>query len=372
MNTQEKIDIRLLVVIGSLIAFGLLMLFSASIYENSQPNFYINNQLKYLAISLVAGFIIFKISTRTLEFYSPHLFGFTLVLLLLVFFPFIGGEIKGSYRWIQLPGFNFQPSELLKLSMILFMAGYLVRREDKLQKGLSGFFVAIGIVLVVGLLLLLETDVGAFLIVAITALTMLWIAHVGVKPFAAVILGGAVLMSFIVYLLPERMARITAFWDPWSDPYGKSYQLIQSLIAIGSGELKGVGLGASVQKVHFLPDAHTDFIFAVIGEELGVIGMLSILFLFTYVIYKGFVISQTAINQGAKYDSYVAFGISVWFALQITVNIGVNVGLLPTKGLTLPLFSYGGSSMLVSIIALSILLRIDAQSKRINYHKRKI
>ncbi len=369
----KNINTKLLLACIILVLFGLLMLFSTSIYYSAElynnPYHIINKQLLYLFIALIIGALVINTSIDKIEQLAVVLFGITLLLLALVFVPYIGVEVKGSNRWINLGLLHFQPSELLKITMILFMARFLVRQESNIQSNIMVLFAAGLVLFIVAILLLFETDIGAFFIVTTTTLSMLFIAKTKIKAFMVIILTSIVgFISFILFL-PERLARISAFVDPWGDPYGKSYQLVQSLIAIGKGQWFGVGLGASVQKMQFLPDAHTDFIFAIIGEEFGVVGMLLVLFLFVYLIYQMFAISYNALYQHKKYSAFVAFGIGVWFSLQVFINIGVNTGLLPTKGLTLPFFSFGGSSLLISVISLAIIFRIDYENRQLHYQK---
>ncbi len=374
MNIKNTIDIKLLMVITFLLIFGILMSFSSSIYYSDKlvqhPFYFFNKQLIYLVISLVVAFFVIKIPMLKYEQYAKVLFAITLILLMLVFVPIIGGEVKGSNRWLHFGLFTFQPSEMMKLVFILFMARLLVNLEFDMKETIWGWLINTGLfIVIVSLLLLFETDFGATIIIITTVMAMLFIAQVKLRGFIVISIVVGILLVTLISFFPERIARITAFLDPWSDPYGKSYQLIQSLIAIGNGGWFGTGIGSSVQKYNFLPDAHTDFVFAIIGEELGVIGMLTVLIAFSYIIYRGIKTSNEALRQDKKYNSYTAYGISIWFSLQIFIHIGVNIGLLPTKGLTLPLFSYGGTSMLVSIIALTILLRIDAEN-RYHYIKR--
>lgn len=358
MTTFDK---QLLATIGFLIIFGWMMVFSTTIHID-KPFFqlYYIKQLIYILFSLLLGFVILKIPIAIISRYSRHLFIFNLLLLALVFVPVIGGEIKGSYRWLHL-GVNFQPSEMMKLVIIFFIVGFVLRQEDHIKNSGLGLVKTIAILFIVGLLLLLETDVGAFLVISITTLTILFIANVEIKRFLLLTFIG--LGSAIIVAYNLRLSRILAFLDPWKDPYGNSYQLIQSMIGIGRGEWFGSGIGAGIQKSSFLPDAHTDFIFSVIGEELGVFGMLLVLFSFVFIIIKAFLISTIAKKQGKLYSSYVAFGIAIWLFLQVFINMGVNIGLLPTTGLTLPLFSYGGSSMIMSIATLAILVRIDFENR---------
>ena len=358
---MANFDKQLLATIGFLIIFGWLMVFSATIHiDRDFFQLYYIRQLVYIVLALFIGFILIKTPIALINRYSRHLFILNLFLLALVFVPIIGGEVKGSYRWLHL-GLNFQPSEMMKLVIILFIVGFVLRQEDHVKNSGLGLAKTIAILFVVGLLLLLETDVGAFLVISITTLTILFIANVEIKRFLLLTFIG--LGSAIIVAYNLRLSRILAFLDPWKDPYGTSYQLIQSMIGIGRGEWFGSGIGSGIQKSSFLPDAHTDFIFSVIGEELGVFGMLLVLFSFGFIITKAFLISTTAKKQGKLYSSFVAIGIATWLFLQVFINIGVNTGLLPTTGLTLPLFSYGGSSMIMSIATLAILVRIDFENR---------
>ena len=367
MNIKKNIDKKLLGVIIFLTLFGLLMSFSSSVYYSNtiadNPFYFFIKQCSYLLVSIVFAFIAFKIPINKWQRYSILLFLITILLLVLVFVPVIGIKANGSYRWLNLVFFTFQPSELMKLAIILFMSGFLVRREFDVKETTEGIFKTIFFLVVVCSLLLFETDFGATIIIFTTAMAMLFIAEVRLKEFIFTVPIISFLLIGLISFFPERVARISSFLNPWDDPYGKSYQLIQSLIAIGSGGWFGSGIGSSVQKYNFLPDSHTDFVFAIVGEELGVVGMLLVVFCFSYIIYKGLIISKESLKQGNKYNSYTAYGISIWFFLQIFINIGVNTGLLPTKGLTLPLFSYGGSSILITLITLAILLRIDVENK---------
>lgn len=365
---KQLIDFRLLSVVIFLIIFGLVMSYSSSIYHadvlTGDPNYFIKRQFINLVIALILGFSTFKLMPMiSLERHSTKIFIFTLFLLILVFVPGIGVTINNSSRWINLVFLTFQSSELLKLTMILFMASLLVRQSNSIQTW-QGLLIVSLMICFVMFLLLLETDVGASIIVLSTSLAMLWVVGAHLKTLFGIASIGGISLALIVVFIPERLARIMAFIDPWGDPYGKGYQLTQSLISIGKGEWLGVGLGAGVQKVHFLPDAHTDFIFAVVGEELGVAGMLLLVFAFAYIIFKAIIISQTALKQGEEYSSHTAFGIAILLSLQVFIHIGVNTGALPTKGLTLPLFSYGGSSMLITILALAILFRIDYENRK--------
>jgi cell division protein FtsW len=325
-------------------------------------------------LGLGAGFFVLKTPVSFFKKYSPLLFIVTLVLLILVFIPGItAGKINGAYRWIDVFGFfNFQPSEMMKLTMILFMAGFLIRQEKEVTSSLKGLGKTMFIVALSGTLTMFETDLGATIIITITALSMLFIAGTYIKEL--LITGGALFgaAGIFIWFNPNRSARLFDFWeiDLWSNHSDKVYQTKQALIGIARGDWTGTGLGAGIQKYTKLPESHTDMIFAIIGEELGIIGMLFVLFCFAYIIGKGFDIAKEALKHGRKYSSYVAFGICTWFSMQTGVNIAMNLGLIPIKGFTLPLISYGGSSMIFSMVALAFLLRIDMEN-RAGYTKKK-
>ncbi len=362
-KTGQSPDKKLLITILVLMAFGLIMTFSASAHLEGTPK--VIKQGIYIGLGLIAGFFVLKTPISFFKKHSGIAFIVTLILLTLVFIPYIGaGKIGGSYRWINVGLFNFQPSEMMKLAMILFMAGFLIRQEKEVTGSLTGIGKTLIIVASSGLLTMLETDLGATIIITLTALGMLFIAGSFFKESlmaVAALLGG---FSIYIYVFdPVRLERALSFW--LNDLWGKDgvHQTKQALIGIGRGDWTGTGLGAGIQKYTKLPESHTDMIFAIIGEELGVIGMLFVLFSFAYIINKGFNIAKEALKHGRKYSSYVAFGICTWFSMQVGVNIAMNLGLMPIKGFTLPLISYGGSSMIFSIIALAIILRIDMENR---------
>ena len=376
MKTRQTPDKTLLSVILVLIVFGWILSFSASLAYFESYSYFIKQTL-FIAIGLTAGLLVLKTPISLFQKYSVPLFVLTLVLLIVVFFPKpIGHEVNGSTRWINFVYFKFQPSELMKLSMILFMAGFLIRQEKDVRSPWMGVIKTLVIVSACDILLLLETDLGATIIVTLTALMMLFAAGTYLKQLTVVgsiLIGLAAIGLYIDGLSGGvRWQRMTEFWqiDLWANTSDKVYQTQQALIGIARGDWFGTGLGAGVQKYGLLPERHTDMIFAVIGEELGVVGMLFVLFCFLYILTRGFNIAQLALKKGRKYSSYVAFGICTWFAMQITVNIGMNLGLLPPKGFTLPLLSYGGTSMIFAIISLAIVLRIDMESNT-HYSKQR-
>ena len=296
----------------------------------------------------------------------------SLILLAIIFLPSIGFEANGARRWIDFGFFKFQPSEMMKLTMILFMAGFLIRQEKQVTNSMIGLGKTLLIVALSGLLTMLETDLGATIIITITALGMLFIAGTFIKQLLATILALFAAAGIYVWFDPVRSKRLFEFWqsDLWLNNSDKVYQTKQALIGIARGDWSGTGLGAGIQKYSKLPESHTDMIFAIIGEELGIIGMLFVLFCFAYIIGRGFDIAKEALKHGRKYSSYVVFGICTWFGMQTTVNIAMNLGLVPIKGITLPLISYGGSSLIFSMIALALMLRVDMEN-RADYNRQK-
>jgi len=371
MKTNQMPDKALLSAILMLVIFGWIMMLSASLaYFDSYTYFY--KQTLFIFMGLSAGLITLNTPISVLQKYSIPLFILTIVLLAVVFLPSpIGHSANGSTRWINFVYFKFQPSELMKLSMVLFMAGFLIRQEKDLRKPWMGFLKTLLIIGIADLLILFETDLGATLIVSLTALAMLYAAGSYLKQLGIVTFSLFALVGVIIINYPNRLNRLVSFWseDLWRSD-AKIYQTQQALIGIARGDWFGTGLGAGIQKYYLLPERHTDMIFAVIGEELGVLGMLFVLLSFLYILLKGFSIAKLALQKGRHYSSYVVFGICTWFAMQITVNIGMNLGLLPPKGFTLPLLSYGGTSMIFSIIALAIVLRVDMEN-RTKYSKQR-
>ena len=367
-RTRQMPDKQLLSAILALIIFGWIMMLSASLAYFSSYSFFIKQTL-FIFMGLIAGLITLNTPISILQKYSIPLFIFSLILLVVVFFPPpIGHTVNGSTRWINFGFFKFQPSELMKLSMILFMAGFLIRQEKDIRKPWRGFMKTLIIISLADLLLLFETDFGATLIISLTAMAMLYAAGVFLKQLSIVTSFVIILIGIFIASNSNRMARLTSFWvdDFWGSSDPKVHQTQQALIGIARGDWFGTGLGAGIQKYSLLPERHTDMIFAVIGEELGVLGMLFVILSFLYILLKGFSIAKLALQKGRNYSSYVVFGICTWFAMQITVNIGMNLGLLPPKGFTLPLLSYGGTSMIFSIISLAIVLRVDMEN-RIKY-----
>jgi cell division protein FtsW len=339
MRTRQMPDKTLLLTIMSLLVFGWIMVFSASLSAHSSYLYFIKQTI-FICMGLSAGLIMLNTPISVLQKYSIPLFLLTLVLLCIVFTP-VGHEAKGSTRWINFVLFKFQPSELMKLSMVLFMAGFLVRQEKDLRKPWMGFLKTIAIIGITGFLILLETDIGATLIISLTAMAMLYAAGSYIKQLTIVTSGLFALVAIIVMIIPNRFERFISFWaeDFWLSDNSKLDQTKAALIGIARGDLFGVGIGAGIQKftnrgsTNSLPERHTDMIFAVIGEELGFIGMMFVLLSFLFILLKGFSIAKVALQKGRQYSSYVVFGICTWFAMQITVNIGMNLGLYLLKAL---------------------------------------
>ena len=372
-KTGQLPDKYLTIAILALLTFGWIMSFSASLGHFSSYSFFFK-QSAFISLGLILGYICLKIP---LYFYKKHaewFFIFTLVCLALVFLPEpIGVSVKGSTRWINFVFVKFQPSEMMKIAMILYMAGFLVRHEKDVKKPWMGLIKTLIIIASADILLLLETDLGATIIISLTALIMLFAAGTYLKQLTFVGTGLIGVVGIALYLDDGvRWQRMTEFWqtDLWINESDKVDQTKQALIGIARGDWTGVGLGNGIQKHFRLPEPHTDMIFSVIGEETGIIGMLFVIFTFGFIMLKGFKIAKGALKQKRKYSSYVGFGICTWLSLQFSVNIAMNLGLIPPKGFSLPLISYGGSSMIFVLIALGILLRIDMEN-RCEYSKQK-
>jgi cell division protein FtsW len=357
-----RIDAVTLALVFSIVLLGLVMVTSASMSiadkESGDAFFYLERQLVLTLIGVILAGLVFCVPTAVLEKLQWPLFVVAVVLLLAVLIPGIGHVVNGSRRWIRLAGFNFQASELARVLVLVFIAGYAVRRENELRTSLAGLAKPMGLLFFVSILLLAQPDFGASAVLTCTGFGILFLAGARMRYVVggAAVLGTA--MVLLVWLEPYRMRRLTAFLDPWADPYDTGFQLTQSLIAIGRGEWFGVGLGESVQKLFYLPFAHTDFVFAVLAEELGLIGVVATLALFVALVLRSFWIARLAFDAGLKFAAYLAAGFGLWIGLQALINIGVNMGVLPTKGLTLPLMSYGRSSLIVTLAWVGILLRV--------------
>jgi cell division protein FtsW len=355
-----------------LMLFGIVMVYSASIslpdspkYANYKNTHWVVRQAIFVAIGLVVGLFAFRVKIDTWQRIAPWAFGVTLVALALVLVPGLGVSVNGAKRWLNFRIFNPQPSEVMKIVAVLYAADFTVRKQEYMHKLTKGFLPMAGAIGLVGLLLMLEPDLGALGVIVCLAMGILFLGGVNAIWFGGI--GALLVMIFttIIWLSPFRRARMFAYLDPWQDvnSNGKSYQLIHSLIAFGRGEFFGVGLGGSVEKLHYLPEPHTDFLMAVIGEELGLAGVLVVIALFYWLVKRAFDIGRQAIAIDKTFAGLVAKGIGIWIGVQTFINLGVNLGVLPTKGLTLPLMSYGGSGVVINCIGLAILLRIDYENR---------
>ena len=356
-------DTTLLAIFASLVMLGLVMVFSASVdvaeAQTGNGFYYFVRHLAHIAIGLIVMRIVMQVAIVKWEEYSVALLLAGIVLLVLALIPGLGMEVNGSSRWIRAGAIRVQPSELVKIFVICYVAGYLVRRQDELLYFSRGVLTTSVVLAVVGTLLLLQPDFGTVAVICMTVFTMLFLAGVRLSHFFSIVTVGLGGMLILTMVSPYRVVRIASFLDPWADPFNSGFQLVQALIAFGRGEWFGAGLGESVQKLSYLPAAHTDFIFAVLAEELGFVGSMAVFILFGALIWRGFVIAYRAEVNGFLYGARLAQGITLLFATQTMVNLGVNMGVLPTKGLTLPFLSAGGSSIVASCAALGILLRIE-------------
>ncbi len=360
-------DTWLLFAVISLVILGLLMVASSSIvisekyFDNSTH--YVIRQSIYLLAGSFCAVIVMRIETsQWLRFSGPFLL-LALSLLILVLIPGIGRSVNGSYRWLGLGPLGFQVSEIAKLAIIVYTAGFLARKQDEVRTKLIGFLKPLLVLSLACLLLLKEPDFGACVVITTTVLAMLFIAKARLRQFVILLIIVSLIIAFVAVSSPYRMARLTSFLHPWENQFDGGYQLTQSLIAFGRGGIFGVGLGGSVQKLFYLPEAHTDFLLAVLAEELGLLGVLGVFLLYGIIAWRGLSIAQYANSKRRYFSAYTAFGLTIWLTVQAMINIGVNIGLLPTKGLTLPLMSSGGSSLIVSLIAIAILLRIDHEAR---------
>lgn len=360
-----------------LLALGLLMVASASMpiadRQTGQPFYFLIRQGAFVLVGLIAAGLMFQVPMTRWRRLGPMLLIAAIGLLVLVLIPGIGTEVNGSMRWIRLGPLNFQVSELAKLFALIYVASYLKRHSVELQNphfSISALALLrpIAVLAVLAVLLLLEPDFGSVVVLMATAMGMIFLAGASLWQFGILASGAAAAMAVLIWSSPYRLARLLSFRNPWEDPFGSGFQLTQSLIAIGRGELFGVGLGESVQKLFYLPESYTDFIFAVLAEELGLAGVLVILALFMTIVFRAFHIGQRAERVDMKFSAWLAYGIGLWFGIQSLFNMGVNMGVLPTKGLTLPLMSYGGSSLVVMCMALALLLRIDVETRSKGMH----
>ena len=358
----------------ALLAYGLVMVGSASMEIGAKtygnPFHLLTRHVIYLGIAGTAAIAAVSVPVAVWQRMDMPLLGFAFFLLVIVLVPGIGKEVNGSTRWISLGSFSLQGSEFVKLFVLVYMAGYLVRRKEEVETSLSGFAKPLLVLAAIVLLLLGQPDFGAAIVIISAAIGMIFLAGVPMRFFLPLVALCVSAVALIVTLEPYRLARLTAFANPWEHQFGSGYQLTQALIAFGRGEWIGLGLGNSIQKLFFLPEAHTDFLFSIIAEELGVVGAGLVIVLFAWLVVRGLLVGRAAQSKSLDFHAYLAYGIALILGIQACVNLGVNLGLLPTKGLTLPMMSYGGNSLIVSCMMIAVLLRIDYETRAFVEDKR--
>ncbi|MFT3741978.1 MAG: putative lipid II flippase FtsW [Gammaproteobacteria bacterium] len=380
MNTPAKprqprpvhLDPWLLIAAFGILGLGLLMVASSSIVisdrEFHYPFYYLIRQALYLVLGVAIVMVTARLPLVLWQKISGYLLLVSIFLLILVLIPGIGHEVNGSIRWIIIGPFSLQVSELVKFSVVIYLASYLVRRQVEVQTRIRGFLKPLLLLAAIALLLLQEPDFGATVVIVATSFGMLFIAGARLWQFIVLVVMAIASLGVLAISVPYRLLRLTTFLHPWSNPFDTGYQLTQSLIAFGRGGVFGVGLGNSVQKLFYLPEAHTDFLFAVLGEELGLLGQLMVVALFTTLVLRAFLVSYRAYRNGHLFSAYAGCGLSLCLGLQAMINIGVNLGILPTKGLTLPLMSYGGTSLWINCLVVGVLLRLAYESPFRNIH----
>lgn len=371
-DVRSEVDMMLLWSALGLLMIGLVMVYSASIaiaegnrMFGNQPHYFLIRHAIFLAVGLVAAIMAFQVPTRLWQDIAPWLFIGGVVLLIAVLIPHVGKSVNGAQRWIAFGPINLQPSELMKLFAVIYAADYTARKLDDMSSLRRGFLPMAMVMFLVGALLLREPDFGALVVIISIAMGILFLGGINARMFAGLFVLLALAFAVMIIVSPYRRDRILGFMDPWQDAYGKGYQLSHSLIAFGRGEWFGVGLGASVEKLFYLPEAHTDFLMAVIAEELGLVGVACVVALFALLVQRCFAIGRQALQLGRLFSGLAAQGVGMWIGVQSVINIGVNMGLLPTKGLTLPLMSYGGSGILANCLALGLLLRVDWENRQL-------
>jgi cell division protein FtsW len=364
----ENLDIPLLLSALALLGLGLVMVASSSISiaerQLSEPLYYFWRQFSYSMVGIVTAIIIFKIPLDFLQKTGPVLIVISMFLLLMVLIPGIGKEVNGSMRWLNLGIISLQVSEFVKLSTVIYLAGYLVRHNEEVRANLSGFLRPLGLIFIISSLLIFEPDFGAVAVIAMTAMGMLWLGGASFFQFIFLMLTMGAALTLAAISSPYRMERLTTFLNPWADPFDSGFQLTQALIAFGRGEWFGVGLGSSVQKLFYLPEAHTDFVFAVLAEELGLFSVMIVIAIFCFIVIRALMIGRRAEKRERPFTAFLAYGLGIWLGLQAFINVGVNMGVLPTKGLTLPLMSYGGSSLIIMCVVIAMLLRADYETRK--------
>lgn len=368
MSISQQYDRHILFAALALLMLGLVMVCSASITmaesKTGQPLYFFIRQLIYALMGLGLAAAVLSVRLFSWQQLAPQLLLFGIILLALVLIPGIGREVNGSARWLPLGPVNLQVAELIKLFAIIYIADYLQRHQGQISTAMAGILAPMVLLAIASFLLLLQPDMGSIVVILSTVVAMLFLGGARISIFVMMIsvLGG--LFYLLVTLAPYRLQRLQSFMDPWADPFGSGFQLTQALIAFGRGDWLGVGLGSSMQKLFYLPEAHTDFLYSIIAEELGLIGALVVIALFFVLIWRALAIGRAAELAGQRFGAQLAYGIGIWLGIQACVNIGVNMGALPTKGLTLPLMSYGGSSLIIVCIAIGLLLRVDLETRQ--------
>ena len=379
LKTHLKVDPVMLLIVGTLLLGGLVILTSASITVSDnaagQPFFYVERQLIAALIGGVAAFACLLVPMRAWQTLSPLMLLLGIALLCAVLVPGLGHEVNGATRWVRIGIMNLQVSEPARLCLLIYLAGYVVRQQKALRERFVGFLRPMLVLTVSCALLLVQPDFGAAIVLLATALVILFVGGARIRDFVLFFSAALIAMTSLALTSAYRMKRLTGFLDPWADPYDSGFQLTQSLIAVGRGEWFGVGLGDSVQKLFYLPEAHTDFVFAVYAEEFGLLGSLILIGLFLALLWRIFRLALRAADAECYFEAYLAIGIGTWLGLQAFINVGVNMGMLPTKGLTLPLISYGRSSLIITMIAIGLLMRIhhelSVDAKPVNRKRRR-
>jgi cell division protein FtsW len=363
-------DPTLVIVSGSLLLIGYVMVASASLHLGIKLTgdgfYYPVRQLIHIGLGLILGAIVVAIPMRVWEENGPRLFIAGLLLLIIVLIPGLGIKVNGSVRWLSVAGVRIQVSEVVKFFSVIYMAGYVTRYQEPVQNAAFGLLKPLGLFSVASLLLLLEPDFGSAVVIMMIAMGIMFLAGARLSQFIVLLVIIGIAAMLLVYFSPYRLVRVTSFRDPWADPLKTGFQLVQALISFGRGEWLGVGLGSGIQKLFYLPEAHTDFLFSVIAEELGFLGVVTVIGLFSLLVWRTFSVAVAAEQAGLRFSAFIAYGLGIWFGFQAFVNMGVNMGMLPTKGLTLPLMSYGGGSMMIMCCAIALLFRVQHEVAELN------
>ncbi|MCX7100469.1 MAG: putative lipid II flippase FtsW [Methylobacter sp.] len=363
-------DPVLVFVSASLLLIGYVMVGSASLHLGIKMTgdglYYPLRQLAHIGMGILLGTGIATVPMSVWEKNGPQLFIAGLLLLIIVLIPGLGVKVNGSVRWLSLGGLRIQVSEVVKFFSVIYMAGYVTRYQDSVQTSAFGLLKPLGLFSIASVLLLLEPDFGSAVVILMIAMGIMFLAGARLSQFIILLSIIGVLAMLLVYFSPYRLVRVTSFMNPWADPLKTGFQLVQALISFGRGEWLGVGLGSGIQKLFYLPEAHTDFLFSVIAEELGLLGVLTVIGLFSVLVWRAFAVAVAAEQVGQRFSAYIAYGLGIWFGFQSFVNMGVNMGILPTKGLTLPLMSYGGGSMMIMCCAVALLFRVQSEVAEIN------